>query len=102
MDIDDLKPVDIAEITPCAACGKALVHDGTPVFYRVEIAQCVLEARNVQTLAGMTAILGGNAMLAAAMSPTTTVAREIPTQSKYVCQPCLLETPHLATILFGE
>lgn len=71
------KSFDVAELKPCFFCQRGVAHGGTPVFYEVTVGQCVLDAGNIQKMAGMEQIMGGNVAIARMFSPSTTVAQRI-------------------------
>lgn len=99
MDTVETKPMDVAELKKCAACGMGVMHRGSPVFYRVTVEQCIVDTRNVQRMHGMEMAMG-SVGLARVFSPSNTVAHVLPATPKLVCSDCLLETP--VAVLFGE
>lgn len=45
---------------PCACCGKLMLEAG-PIFYRVTVKQCGIDAKAVQQRIGLGMMLGGGA-----------------------------------------
>lgn len=82
--------MDRREIEPCAMCGKGVMHTGAPFFYEVEVTQCMADMNSIQRQHGLEVMMGGNAPLAAALAPSTTVAHRLPTQRLLVCSECAL------------
>jgi hypothetical protein len=57
---------------PCAFCGKLMLEAGSPVFYRVSIRQCGIDAKAVRERVGLAMMMGGGApgfALSAALGP---------------------------------
>lgn len=57
------------DFSPCASCGKGVMHTGVPLFYRITIEHMGIDARAVQRQAGLEQFFAGNAMLANIMGP---------------------------------
>ena len=93
------KPFDVGELKPCALCKKGMMHNGDVAFYEIEIAQCVVDLRNVQRIHGLELMMDGATGIARALSPNNNVAQRLPSARHLVCQPCLIERTDLAILL---
>lgn len=87
---DAPEPFDRADLRKCTLCGRGMMECGSPVFYEITARTCALDFQSIQQQAGMEMLLGGNAAVAAAMSPTTTVAHRLPATRHLVCAECAL------------
>lgn len=79
------------DLTACAVCGKGVMHDGTPTFYRIQIEHYVVDIRAVQRQCGLEQMLGGAAALAQVMGPDDDMAKRAYAGTAIVCQPCSLK-----------
>jgi hypothetical protein len=95
------KPVDAADLKPCARCGKGVMHGGDVTFCEVTIAQCVVDLPNIRRIHGLEQMMAGNVALARVFSPDNTVARRLPATRHLFCKPCLLASD-LAMLLEGS
>lgn len=79
-------------IQPCAICGKGLMHaNPTGIFWRISAERLIIDQRAVQREHGLEMMMGGNAAIAAALSPERTFAQSFgETQRFLVCEPCAL------------
>lgn len=92
-------PFDVGDLLPCALCKKGMMHGRNIIFYELQIAQCVIDARNVKSMHGLELMMGGAIGIARALSPSNAVARRLPSERKLICQPCLLENTTLAILM---
>jgi len=80
-----------AELTPCALCGKGLLHDNHLDFYRVTVERHIVNGRAVQRQHGLELMLG-NHFLAAVMGPDEDMTVELPgTKTANICFDCAVE-----------
>jgi len=47
---------------PCASCGKHILDTGLPIFYRLTVQHCGIDAKAVQQHVGLGMMLGGGGM----------------------------------------
>lgn len=80
-------PIDIAEIQNCTSCSRGLAASGSPVFYEITLATCVLDTRNIERISGLEKMIG-NIPIARVMSPDNTVARKLPATKHFICMDC--------------
>lgn len=79
-----------ADLTPCALCGKGLMHDGHIDFYRVTVERHFVDMAAVQRRHGLELMLG-SAVLAGVMGPDEDLTIELPgTQTANLCFDCAL------------
>ncbi|MBO3760397.1 hypothetical protein [Ciceribacter sp. L1K22] len=96
-----LNPMDIDELRPCAVCGKGVMHTGSPVFYELNIASCVVDLKNVQRMHGLEQMMGGATALARVFSPSNVVAQRMPADRVLLCSECA-GVPHPPLRFVGE
>lgn len=85
------KPIDVAEIKPCACCKRGVMHHANVIFYRVTIATCGANMDGIRQVHAMETMFAGNTATARALSPTTTIAHELPDPVQaWICSECLL------------
>lgn len=82
------KPFDRSELQKCANCGKGMAHDRGIVFYEVSIGQVMLDHGAIQQIAGLEVMMGGNAAIAAALAPTSSIAVRLPATRFLLCDGC--------------
>lgn len=58
-DLEAAARLDGSALGPCALCGKLILECGSPVFYRVTIRQCGVDAKAVRERLGLAMLLGG-------------------------------------------
>lgn len=77
----------INDLQPCALCGGKIA----PLFYEVTIQQHMIDAREVNKLTGLNAMLGGKAeswAIAQSLSPVTEVTIPLANKTAILCQEC--------------
>lgn len=89
------------ELKPCACCGKGVMHDGSPMFYRVRMEPHIVDMAAVQRRHGeelmmgaMAGVLGVNDDIAKPIDGTQTVA--------LVCMSCMTSGKPMAMLLEGD
>ena len=91
------------DIRPCACCGKGLAATGLPLFYRLTIERFGLDGRAIQRQAGLEAMMGGNALIAAAMGPDEDLAVNLAgPRTVLVCETCSHQAGRLFPVLVGD
>jgi len=79
-------------LVPCALCGKGVMHDGSPIFYRVRVEQLVVDIGAVQRRHGLEQFFGGGgvgAELAQAMGADEPIAKPLSSIFEaLLCQSC--------------
>lgn len=87
---------------PCASCGKLMLETG-PIFYRVTVKQCGIDAKAVQRHVGLGMMLGGGEAglaLAAVMGPQEKPVVVINESTANICLHCATEGPsHVLDVL---
>lgn len=88
----NMKPRDI---TPCAACGKGVMHTGLPLLWRITAERYGIDAAAVQRRAGFEMMMGGGqqgAALAEALHTNEDIAKRIGDPITLIlCEPCALD-----------
>ncbi len=64
------------DIKPCIVCDKGVAHDNNLMFFKVKITRFVIDARAIQSQAGLETMLG-SASLAQVMGPDEDLAIEV-------------------------
>lgn len=82
------------ELGPCASCGKP---HRTPVFYRVRLETCGIDAKAAERRAGLGLMIGDT--LAAVMGPDEDLAKVIDETTRIVCLDCATNLPLLAAMM---
>ena len=96
------EPMKAEDFKTSALCGKGVMHNGVPLFYRCRITPMGIDARAVQQTHGLEQMfggVGGGARLARVMGPDPDIAKPITEeQTALVCQDCSMQ-PHLFAML---
>jgi hypothetical protein len=102
MSTDD-KAIDVSEIKPCALCKGGVVHSGNPMFYELTMSSVIVDADSVRRLQGLEMMMGGNAAVARALSPSNTVAHRLgePTRH-FICIDCALRESVEPALFMGD
>lgn len=91
------------EFKPCAACGKGMMHHGTPQFYRVTVQPHLTNLPAVIRQSGLEQMLGGNATIAFHMGTQEELA--VPLGEPVVmllCQDCGISEQSIAGLLEAQ
>ena len=78
-----MKETELRKHGTCSLCGEKILNGGFPVFWRVTVEQFGVDLAACRRQDGLTAMLGGNAMLASVMGADEDLARR-------VCEPDVL------------
>ena len=96
-----MKEKELRESAKCGVCGRLIGETGLPLFYRVKIERFGIDLAAVNRLQGLTMILGGNALVASAMSPDDEFAKPLMDPvTVTVCEACSM-TPVYIPVLAG-
>jgi hypothetical protein len=92
------------ELKPCHCCKKGLMHDGSPLFYRVSVEPNVVDLRAVQRQHGLEMMMGAAAPLAQVLGPNDDLA--VPVEGALVdvliCASCFLSGLPVAALIEGS
>lgn len=83
-----MKEKELREISTCHLCNKKFGHTGLPLFWTVEIKRHGLNVNAIQRQSGLTALLGGNPLIAEAMGPDEEMSEVIDHCTLTVCEEC--------------
>jgi len=87
----------------CAACGKKIGASGLPIFWTLKIERHGVKHGATTRQDGLTAMLGGNALLANIMGPNEEMTEPlIDPVTVTICQPCSLEPVTVAVLAEQE
>jgi len=90
-------PILLEELTPCRKCGGKIASN-SPVFYELQVAQCVLDVSAASRFLGLSQAMG-SPRLAAVMGDVSSIAARLEPSKHFVCQECFFGTPGLAEAL---
>lgn len=87
-----MKERELREASHCAVCEEPFGRATTmPLFYRVRVQLFGLDMNAIKQQDGLTAMLGGHAMLASVMGTNAEMASEIGTSKTFtVCHACAM------------
>lgn len=86
---------------PCALCDRVILATGSPIFSRLTVRQCGVDAQTVRSHVGLAMQLGGGAgglALASVMGPGVKPVVEVASGDVNVCGSCLQEHPVLLVL----
>jgi len=87
-------PLKQEDLTKCGGCGKGVMHNGCPIFYRMKISSYWVNAGAVKRQTGLEMMLGGAAGLAAVMGTNEDLAKPMGDGIEInACMDCALEMP---------
>jgi len=90
----------------CMLCGKGVAHDNNLMFYRVTLERFMLDARAINTVAGLEMQFGGSQMgmaLADVFAPDSALAKRVYSRQPFlVCDPCAagVDREHLFPLVY--
>ncbi len=88
-EYDKSRAMKQTDFTPCARCGKGVMHTGLPLFYRVTIERMGSDGQAVQRQHGLEMMLGGHAKIANVMGPNDDMGLPIgPANKGLLCETC--------------
>lgn len=93
--------IDADDIKPCALCGNGLLHAGSPVFYEISIASCVVDLIVARQLHGMELMMGSIAV-ARTMAPSTAIAQRLEPSRHFICASCATDRQIIPIQLLEE
>jgi hypothetical protein len=77
------------DLQKCALCGKGVLHNGVPLFWRVSLQRMGVDLAAVQRAAGLEMLLGGNVALARILGPNEDVATPVGEgRTILICEQC--------------
>ena len=87
------------DITPCALCGKGVMHTGLPLAWRFTVERISIDARAVRTQAGLETMIG-NVAIAHVLSPVGDFGIELMKPvTLLVCESCANDLPIVAAAM---
>ena len=94
-DLKDLPGVKRSEIQKCAMCNKGIMHDRSLTFYTVQIKYMVIDPGAIQRQHGLEMFMGGDHMagIATVMGPDEDIAKELSSNSAWLCMECAMKHP---------
>lgn len=95
-----MKEAELQKHTKCDSCRRPVLASGLPLFWRVTIERFGIDMQAVQRQQGLTMMLGGHAMLAAAMGPDEDMA--VPVMDKVtrtLCETCAVDHKQIIAVL---
>lgn len=98
-EYDKRRAMKQTDFTPCAKCGKGVMHTGSPIFYRVTIERMGIDGSAVQRQHGLEMVLGGHAAIAHIMGPNDDIGLPVgPPSIGLLCSLCA----HKLDLSFSE
>ena len=98
-----VKEDELRELGPCAICGKPLLEQGVPIFYRVTVSQCAFDPGAIRRRLGLSMAMGSGSAgdtLARVMGPDEDLAKVMAgPQTRAVCGLCAEKVPHLMVLI---
>jgi hypothetical protein len=68
-EYDRSRAMKQTDFTPCARCGKGVMHTGLPMFYRVTVEHMGIDVQAARRQMGLEMMLGGAGRIANVMGP---------------------------------
>jgi len=89
--------MDRKDFTPCAACGKGVMHTGLPLFFTIDIQRWGINLDAVQRQSGMEQFFGGAVALADVFSsgPIAQPVGGEPPLRVLICEACAMGSINL-------
>lgn len=100
--LNDLPRLPEEALGPCARCGKVMLASGMPIFYRLTVEHCGIDARAVQEKVGLAMMMGGGEAglaLAGIMGPGRDPVVVLDAGAVNVCMACAIESVELLAIV---
>jgi hypothetical protein len=79
----------------CSACRKKVGHTGVPLFWAVKVERHGIRMDAIARQTGLTMMLGGNAMIAAAMGPDEDMTELLESVELTLCEECAMPVMEL-------
>lgn len=89
---------------PCGICKRVILATEVPVFYRLRVGHCGVDANAVRERVGLAQMMGGGAdglALAGIMGPGTKPVIEMDSGEVNICQSCASNNTSLIGLLMG-
>lgn len=99
LDVRNMPGIDFRQLRPCDHCKNPLTgkpgHGETRHldFYRVRVAQAIVNVRAVQSFAGLAMMFAGNEALADVFAPERHAAKLLPERDWLLCFDCFTQLP---------
>lgn len=76
--LDGLEKLPTEAMSPCIACGRQLLATDLPIFFRLSVQQCGIDARAIDERVGIATQIGGRSGAAAVMPLADIMAGRAP------------------------
>ena len=94
-----MKEKELRKHATCSVCGRPIGHTGLPLFWTVKIERHGIKMDVVRRQDGLTAMLGGNAMLAEVMGTNEDMTEPVMEPVELtVCETCAMEDYSVAAL----
>ncbi len=97
-----MKERDLRKHAVCSACRKKIGHTGLPLFWIIRAERHGIRMDTIKRQAGLTMMLGGNAMIAAAMGPDEEMTELVDSADLTLCEDCALPVMELMELCNGK
>lgn len=98
---DNMKEKELREHATCSKCKKSISHTGLPLFWTADFERHGILIDAVKRQDGLTAMLGGNAMLAHAMGTDEEMTQLMDSKSITLCETCAFPIMELVEMCGG-
>jgi hypothetical protein len=98
MGEEDMKETELRKHAVCSKCRNRIGHTGLPLFWTLRIERHGIRMDTIRRQAGLTMMLGGNAMLAAVMGPDEDMTGLIDSADLTLCEECAMPVMELIEI----
>jgi len=102
-ELDSLPRHGDEALGPCACCGKVILATAMPIFYRLTVEHCGVDANAVRERVGLAIMMGGGAgglALSAVMGGRKEPVVVMSSGTANVCGLCANERADLLDVLF--
>ena len=79
------------DLKPCSACGKGVMHEGIPIFYRFKMETMGIDANAVRQVHGFEEMMLGNLAVAQAMGLDPDIATAVDEKEVILCHSCMMD-----------
>jgi len=92
-----------SDLKPCLGCGHGVMHDQTPIFYRVTLETHCADLGAMQRQHGMEMMMGKAAPLASILGPNEDMTKRVGAVTEgLLCGKCALSMPALVLLENAE
>lgn len=78
-----------ADLQKCVLCGRGVMHQGMPLFWRITLQRMGIDLAAVQRTTGLEMMMGGNVALARVIGPNEDIAKPFGDERTIVvCESC--------------